>query len=685
MLEVMPCALTSRVPVVLVMVFLLGSSFPVVAQWSLLEPDPELMGYTNFLGQGLSFVDFNLDGWDDLTVTNSSGELAFYEGGATGLTAVDLGIAPSYGRPISVMWLDIDNDGDRDFLCSSGMGVSIYSGLGQVSRSEVWINEAGTFVDRTSEWGFDVLANHNCMGMAFHDFDEDGDLDVMIPVYSLPCEGSWMGQNFFFEHGGDSFVDRSVSSGIANGEASSFQAGWLDLNGDSLIDFLLIQDAGIEIDCVEVNEAYVNNGDGTFTESGNALGLDVSMASMSITLGDPDQDGEEEVFITNQEMSEFYPYPMQTSGFFDRSETGQWVEQAEEVGLDGDRWSWSALWVDMDLDGAEELLAATSLFSIVGGEFMPAYANHLYRRSPELTGADLFFEEDTTEWPGWNLSLHSIIRGDLDGDGDPDGVGMGAGPLLTRWVNEVEATHPQNHWLNVSVCGTHSNSEAIGTKMVLHAGGHRQQRTLRAGEDLFVQHSTTQFFGLGESTMADSLEVFWPNGARTVRYALQGDSAYRFVQAEEEVAIALGEQVGDSITLNLTLPPKWTGVEWNGEATSQTSTVVAVGDPVSGRALWFGGLYSVDFEVDWSALSESASGCTVSIADNYDPQAETDDGSCTYHGLCGEGAEWSVLQQQCIPSGSACAEDLDGDDLVGVTDVLLILSMYGESCAEDTE
>ena len=124
----------------------------------------------------------------------------------------------------------------------------------------------------------------------------------------------------------------------------------------------MIQDAGIEVDCVEVNEAYVNNGDGTFTESGSDLGLDVSMSSMSITLGDPDQDGEEEVFITNQEMTELYPYPMQTSGFFDRSETGQWVQQAEEVGLNGDRWSWSALWVDMDLDGAEELLAATVSF-----------------------------------------------------------------------------------------------------------------------------------------------------------------------------------------------------------------------------------------------------------------------------------------------------------------------------------
>ena len=483
-----------------VMVAVLGSPH-LLAQWTLMDPDPEILAYTNFLGQGMSFVDFNLDGWDDLTVANASGELHFHAGGPDGLTEVDLGIEPTAGRSLSLMWVDLDNDGDRDFIHTSGMAISVFSGPGQASRSEVWIQEDGVFVDRTSEWGFNVLNNRHASGMAFHDVEGDGDLDLMVPVYSLPCSEYWMSGNVLLRHDGNAFTDLSVSSGIAEGFLPSFQGVWMHLNDDALIDLLVIHDAGIELDCPVSNAAYLNNGDWTFTESGVALDLDESMSSMSATVGDPDADGQEEIFITNQDTEELYDYPLLSAGFFDRNASGDWVERAAEVGVDADQWSWSALWVDMDLDGAEELMLATNPFSLSGsGEFVETYDNHLYRRPVENIGANLLFEEDTTDWSGRDLPLHCIVRGDLDGDGDPDGVGLGMGPFAHVWVNGVDVTHPEHHGLTVTVCGTHSNSEAIGTRMVLHANGQAQQRTLRAGEDLFVQHSTTQFFGLGEST-----------------------------------------------------------------------------------------------------------------------------------------------------------------------------------------
>ena len=78
----------------------------------LASPNPNIEGYT--VDQGLSFVDFNLDGWDDLTVPEASGEIDFHAGGPNGFTQVNLGFRP-LGRPTAVMWLDIDNDGDRDF------------------------------------------------------------------------------------------------------------------------------------------------------------------------------------------------------------------------------------------------------------------------------------------------------------------------------------------------------------------------------------------------------------------------------------------------------------------------------------------------------------------------------------------------------------------------------------------
>jgi len=651
-------------------------------QWTLADPDPEIVAYTNFLGQGLSFVDFNLDGWDDLTLTNASGSLEFHAGGPQGFTPVDLGITSGSGRPLSLIWLDIDNDGDRDFLHTSGMSISLLSGAGTTSRSQVWVNENGTFVDRTEEWGFDGLQDRHASGMAFHDVEGDGDLDVMVPVYALPCEGHWLTDNVLFRQDSGAFVDVSTSSGIADGLRSSFQAAWIHLNDDDLIDLFVINDAGVEFDCDMTNQAYLNQGDWTFTESSTALGLDVSLSSMSITMGDPDGDGQEEVFVTNQEADEFYPYPLETAGFFDRNGAGLWTERAADVGLDEARWSWSAVWVDLDLDGVEELVVATNPFNLPGdGGEVEFYDNGLYRQIP-LDGTDtLLFEEDTSAWPGRDRPMHCIVRGDLDGDGDPDGVGLGTGPFATVWTNDVETVHPERHALTVRMCGTHSNSEAIGTRLVLHVDGAHQQRTLRAGEDLFAQHSTTQFFGLGESPMADSLEVFWPGGVRSVFHGLAADSAYHIVEAAEEVEVEFGPTVGDSILLHLMAPPKWTGIEWNGEASSQPSLWVPVGEPTSGRVLWFHGLFEVEFSVDWALLSDAFPGCTVPVADNYDPAATVEDGSCTYQGFCGPGTVWSVADGQCVLTDPTCPPDVNGDGLIGVADILEVLSYYGEPCS----
>ena len=380
------------------------------------------------------------------------------------------------------------------------------------------------------------------------------------------------------------------------------------------------------------------------------------------------------------------PPSLLSAGFFDRNASGDWVERAADVGVDANQWSWSALWVDMDLDGAEELMLATNPFSLSGsGEFVETYDNHLYRRPVENIGANLLFGEDTTDWSGRDLPLHCIVRGDLDGDGDPDGVGLGMGPFAHVWVNGVDVTHPGHHGLTVTVCGTHSNSEAIGTRMVLHDNGQAQQRILRAGEDLFVQHSTTQFFGLGESTMADSLELFWPDGSRDVRFDLVADSAYRCVQSSDEVQITFGEASGDSIELVLQAPPKWTGIQWSGVTSMDLTRTVLVGDSVTANVQWFQGLYNVQVEVDWSALTDPSNGCTNPIADNYAAEAVEDDGTCTYQALCGSGTVWSASAGQCVLADPTCPQDVNGDGMVGVSDILELLSFFGVNCAESGE
>ena len=670
------------------LLFFVGQSVASSAQWSFTEPNPLLEAYTDFTGEGMSLVDFNQDGWDDLTMTDPGGQFKFYQGGPEGWTEVDLGIVKGTGRPTSMMWLDIDNDGDRDFVHTAAMVLSYTTGTGQLSAGQIWIKENDGYVNRTSEWGWDVLQNRACTGMSFADMDLDGKLDAMVPVYALPCQNTWLSENVLLHQGDNLFEDVSQSAGIASGMQPSFQGAWLHLNDDLLLDLVVINDYGVEWcsagDAI-VNQAYMNNGDGTFTESGAALGLDVSMSSMCLTIGDPDADGEEELFVSNQDTDDpNYESEQLTGAFFDRNDSGSFDERSAELGLNTQRWAWGSMWVDYNSDGWEDLMVSTSPFVIAGSTYPEFDDNYLFQHPGAGLGENTPFVDMLEDWEGSNVLLYTIARGDLDGDLRPDVVGVGPGQFAEFWTNQSGTEQADHHALTVGVCGSWSNSEAIGTRMVLHAGGHPQMRTLRAGEDLYVQHSATQFFGLGTAQTADSLELFWPNGDRTVVYDLVADSAYQFVEQQEDIGISLGQTLsGDSVELLLSAPPKWTSLTMNGQPVDSTVVVVLNGQETSFEWSWLNGLFSVTRDVDWSALDSNEQGCTVSIADNYNPQAVTDDGSCTYHGLCGEGTAWSVALQQCVLANASCSEDVTGDGVVGVEDILELLGMFGEACAPD--
>ena len=76
-------------------------------------------------------------------------------------------------------------------------------------------------------------------------------------------------------------------------------------------------------------------------------------------------------------------------------------------------------------------------------------------------------------------------------------------------------------------------------------------------------------------------------------------------------------------------------------------------------------------------------GCTDPMACNYDAAASEDDGSCAYLSeACGEGTVWDQNTQTCIPTPEMCGSDVDGDGLVAVGDLLLVLADFGNTCTE---
>jgi len=88
-------------------------------------------------------------------------------------------------------------------------------------------------------------------------------------------------------------------------------------------------------------------------------------------------------------------------------------------------------------------------------------------------------------------------------------------------------------------------------------------------------------------------------------------------------------------------------------------------------------------------------GCIDTMACNFNAEANNEDGSCVYPlfgedcetgaAACGEGTEWDVTVQACIVS-DFCQEDLDGDGVIGVNDLMQLLSLFGTDCeAEDVD
>jgi hypothetical protein len=112
---------------------------------------------------------------------------------------------------------------------------------------------------------------------------------------------------------------------------------------------------------------------------------------------------------------------------------------------------------------------------------------------------------------------------------------------------------------------------------------------------------------------------------------------------------------------------------------------VASGTPYAIEHQWFGGLFSKAWPVDWTVYDcefavAVVAGCTYPIAGNFNADAVEDDGSCTFENLCGPGTVWSLDDAFCVPVPSACQEDLTGDGIVGIEDILTMLSAYGTFC-----
>ncbi len=429
---------------------------------------------------------------------------------------------------------DYNNDGFAD-LWVSNYGISrLYKNNGD-----------GTFTDVAPKLDLDIKGWHT--GATFGDYDKDGRLDLFVPAYlefdlkNLPPspldvdKGKSVGRNFcqfrgqpvmcgprglkgakdslFHQKSDGTFEEVGDQAGIKDeGNYYGFSSVFVDVDDDNDLDLVVVNDS-------TPKQLYINQGDGTFEESGYPSGIALSengreQAGMGLGVGDYDNDGRVDFHITN--------FSDDSNTLYRNDGEGNFTDITFQAGL-GETTipflGWGTSFFDFDNDGWKDLLVANGHVYPVVDKFQwgTSFAQQLllFKNGKQQVNGLIKFERVAAA-PNSGLAEAMCARGvaiaDFDGDGKPDIVtsNMDSAPTLLRNVSG-----DKNNWIALKLIGDSAKKtpkDAIGSKVFVTIGKLRQRFDLTSGAGYASQNEQLVHFGLGNAIKIDSLEIVWANG-----------------------------------------------------------------------------------------------------------------------------------------------------------------------------
>ena len=434
-------------------------------------------------GGGVSFADFNNDGWDDITYATEDGaQIYFFENNNGVFNLVTLnGISNTY-KTKQVIWIDYDNDGDKDLF------VTAIEGINEFYRNDGGMN----FTNISSTIGF-FQTDLFTYGTSFGDIDNDGDLDAFISNRTSTEQNQ---RNYLYRNDEGTFVDITQSSGIPiedeegnENSQLSFCTMFFDYNKDGFQDIYLANDKTDNI-----NRLYKNLGNGTFEDVSVASGSGIAVNAMTTTLGDYNNDGWFDIYITNTQSSQ----AGNGNVLLKNNGDGTFTNVAEETGTTFNSLAWGAVFLDADNDTLLDLYVSGGFDGSIGS-FLSAAFYHQQNDGTFVIPQNIGFENDTRK------SFSNAI-GDINNDGKPDIIVCNDTENNFLWENKTTNT---NNWLKVKLEGVTTNRDGIGNTIEIFINGRSQYRYTLAGEGYISQNSYHEFFGLGEATEVDYVKVTW--------------------------------------------------------------------------------------------------------------------------------------------------------------------------------
>ncbi|PTX59728.1 putative secreted protein (Por secretion system target) [Kordia periserrulae] len=486
---------------------------------------------TIYLGGGISFCDYNNDGWDDITIATQSGDpLKIYKNNGDGTYSLETTLNPNnLSQQKQVIWVDIDNDGDKDLYISS-----------DIDGSRLYENDGTSLTDITTVSGLPTAAQSN-FGASWGDYNNDGFLDVFLCNRGIPTPQA----NYLYKNNGDgTFTNVSATAGIDSGSHLSFCSAFFDYNNDGWQDIYMANDK-----TNTTNILYKNNGDGTFTDVSEESETNIAIDAMSVTIADVDGDSWFDIYVTNGIPGN---YLLRNNG------DGTFSNIAASTGTMFESVAWGSVFLDAENDGDLDLYVSGSLDGAVPSLLSAAYYSNNGNGTFSMLGSS-GFANDTSE-------SYANAIGDTDNDGFPEIiVSNNGGDDIFLWKNQTTSS---NNWLKVSLEGVASNKQGIGATIELKSQGETHYRYTVCGEGYISQNSETEFFGIGTNTVIDYVKVTWLGGAQDILYNVTPNQALHIVEGSSPLSTEEFQEKNEV----LVYPNPTTGKIWFQISTNETYT-----------------------------------------------------------------------------------------------------------------
>ena len=409
-------------------------------------------------------------------------------------------------------WSDYNDDGQLDIYITRGaFGGTLRKFPAEVRnrvRDEMLVSEgAGRFVERWSDLGF---TKNDCSGrhVRWVDYNQDGLLDLYINCLDRGKVAGGFPKQLYQQQNDHHFMEVAAKVGLDVPDYQLIDFAWLDADGDGDIDLLTHEDQGFFLYTQQAGQFTRDFIYRSAFERSDMEGLknntyDYWQFDGKLSLADFDNDGDMDAFIASKKGNTLLV-----------NQDGHYIA-VEPSALGLPKASVAAIWVDYDNDGLLDLhtvpeglfhqekdqhFTATNIFALSRNKYQAAFIHWFDMDNDGKLDVLMALQDNASLWRWWERPFKSKnVKGKDD---------------RFRWkLLAYRNVGAQGHWLQMELRGAKGNREAIGARITLVTPTGRQDRVVGSNESsYFSQGHYRQYFGLGNQTRIDYINIQWPDG-----------------------------------------------------------------------------------------------------------------------------------------------------------------------------